>query len=136
MESPVPAVRLIVADDEGRVLVLRRANSDYGMGGWCLPGGKVDYGETVEDTVRKELQEETALVCKSARFLFFQDSLPLEPGRMHCINFYFECRVDGEIRLNDESSEAAWIRAEDLERFELVFRNDEGLKRYWSSPGS
>ena len=132
MEFPVPTVRLIVVDDEGRVLLLRRANADYGLGRWCLPGGKVDYGETVENTVAKELQEETALACKSARFLFFQDSLPLEPGRMHCINFYFECRADGEIHLNDESSEAAWIRAEDLGRFELVFRNDEGLRRYWS----
>ena len=41
-----------------------------------MPGGKIDYGETVEQAARKELREETALECIAARFLFHQDSLP------------------------------------------------------------
>jgi len=123
---------LIVTNHDGRVLLLRRAAAEYGNNAWCLPGGKVDYGDTVEGTVAKELQEETGLRCEEAKFLFYQDSPAIQPGKMHCINFYFECRATGEIQLNAESSEAVWIGPEDLDRFEVVFRNDEGVKRYWS----
>ena len=129
---PVPVVRLIVRDREGKVLILRRAATAYGEGAWCLPGGKVDYGETVEQAVAKELREETTLSCETARLLFYQDSLPPEPGGMHCINMYFECRVTGEVVLNPESSASAWIGPDELGRYEIAFRNDEGLRRYWS----
>jgi 8-oxo-dGTP pyrophosphatase MutT (NUDIX family) len=91
----------------------------------------VDYGDTVEETVRKELREETSLTCTSVKFLFFQDSLPLEVGKMHCINLYFECTVTGEILLNEESSEFAWIGPSDITRYQIAFRHDLGLMRFW-----
>lgn len=128
---PIPAVRLIVTDDAGRILILRRSNTRHGADLWCLPGGKVDYGDTVDDAVRKELKEETGLDCVEARFLFYQDSLPLTPGTMHCINFYFACRTSGEVALNEESSAFRWIGQEELAATPLAFRNGEGLERYW-----
>ncbi len=128
---PCPVVRLIIADSAGKVLILQRQNTMHAGGRWNLPGGKVDYGRIVEDEVRKELLEETSLECTSARFLFYQDSLPLKPGGMHCINLYFECAARGSIRLNEESSKYVWIGPADLKSYRLTFRNDEGLKRYW-----
>jgi mutator protein MutT len=130
---PVPVVRLIVTDAQGRVLILRRQSTGHALGQWCLPGGKVDYGATVEQAVRAELKEETGLDCLEAKFLFYQDSLPPEPGMMHCINLYFRCRTTGDLVLNRESSECAWIGPEQLADYALVFRNDEGLERYWQS---
>jgi len=65
-------------------------------------------------------------------FAVYQDSLPQAPGRMHCLNLYFECAAEGEVALNDESVEAAWISREDVPRFHLSFKNDEGLARYWA----
>jgi hypothetical protein len=50
---------------------------------------------------------------------------------MHCINLYFECRVSGTIKLNEESDEYAWIGREDIEKYDIAFRNDEALTRYW-----
>ena len=128
---PVPVVRLIIADSAGKVLILQRQNNMQAGGQWNLPGGKVDYGRIVEDEVRKELLEETSLECTSARFLFYQDSLPLKPGGMHCINLYFECAARGSIRLNEESSQYAWVGPEDMKNYKVTFRNDEGLVRYW-----
>ena len=129
---PVPVVRAIIPDANGRVLIVRRQGGAYGSGRWCLPGGKVDYGETVEQALAKELREETALECTSAHFLFYQDSLPLAPGTMHGVNLYFVCTVAGTIALNAESSEYGWIGPDDLERHALVFRHDEALRRYWA----
>jgi 8-oxo-dGTP diphosphatase len=125
-------VRLIVPDASGRVLILRRAPGTTDGGRWCLPGGKLDYGDTVEQAAIRELQEETSLRGTKLRFLFYQDSLPQAPGRMHCLNLYFECAAEGEVALNDESVEAAWISREDVPRFHLSFKNDEGLARYWA----
>ena len=130
-EYPVPVVRIIIADESGRVLILKRSVTEYAPGQWCLPGGKVDYGDTVEQTVRRELLEETALQCTDARFLFYQDSLPLEPGKMHAINLYFECTVKGSIALNEESTDCTWIDSAALEDYSLVFRNDLALRQYW-----
>jgi 8-oxo-dGTP diphosphatase len=129
--KPVAAVRLIVRDDSRRVLLLRRALGTTGGGMWCLPGGKVDYGDTVEQAAERELVEETSLRAVGLRFLFYQDSLPYGPGKMHCINLYFECDAEGEVALNDESIEAAWIGPGDLPQYEITFRHDEALERYW-----
>jgi 8-oxo-dGTP pyrophosphatase MutT (NUDIX family) len=128
---PVPIVRLIVMNEAGKVLLLRRSNAAYGDGLWCLPGGKVDYGELVEDACRKELSEETGIECQSPRFLFFQNSLPPSIEGMHCINLYFECRATSSVKLNRESSDFAWIGPDDLDGFDIAFRNDEALLRYW-----
>jgi 8-oxo-dGTP diphosphatase len=128
---PIPVARLIIKNTRGEVLILRRAESEYATGSWCLPGGKVDYGDTVEQSATRELQEETSLVCNSLRFLFYQDSLPLKPGGMHCVNLYFECAVSGNIVLNQESSHFAWIGPSDFKNYEIAFRNDVALIRYW-----
>ena len=104
-------------------------------GSWCLPGGKADYGETVEQAVVREVREETALECSDVRFLFYQNSLPYEAGGMHCLNLYFECAFSGTLALSDESSDFAWISEADLCRYDLVFRHGEGLLRYWTERG-
>jgi 8-oxo-dGTP diphosphatase len=132
---PISVARLIIPNAGGDVLILRRGGSTHAEGSWCLPGGKVDYGDTVEESAARELVEETSLTCDSLRFLFYQDSLPPVPGTMHCINLYFECAVSGQIELNDESSQYTWVSPTDLEKFSLAFRNDEALRRYWEERG-
>jgi 8-oxo-dGTP diphosphatase len=129
-DFPVVAIRAIITDEAGRILLLRRGKSEYGAGEWCLPGGKVDYGQRVEDAVAREVFEETQLKVVEAKFLFYQDSLALKTGGMHCVNMYFECRVQGEIVLNPESSEYAYVAPADLKNYHIVFRNDEGIGSY------
>jgi 8-oxo-dGTP diphosphatase len=133
---PVPVVRIIVPDSSGRVLILQRATDSTDGGRWCLPGGKIDYGDTIEQAAARELVEETSLRSTSLRFLFYQDTLPPAPGRMHCINLYFLCAAEGEVVLNEESIAAAWIGPEDFPRFDLSFGNDEALLRYWKESAS
>lgn len=131
LTQPVPTVRVIVTGVDGKILILRRALHSTCGGLWCLPGGKVDYGDTIEEAVARELQEESGLCAVDLSFLFYQDSLPTAPGLMHCINFYFRCRANGELKLNDESVEFAWIGQDDLSRYVIAFRNDEALVRFW-----
>ncbi len=133
---PVPIVRAIVPDPEGRILLLKRDDTAHGLGGWCLPGGKIDLGQTMEEALARELAEETELRLAAAEFLMVQDSLPPGPGGMHCINIYFVCRAEGETRLNRESSQLAWVGSGDLDRYRIVFRNDEAIRRHFGRAGS
>ncbi len=133
-DFPVTTVRLIVRNSDNEVLILRRPEGSHSAGGWCLPGGKVDFGDTVEHTVAKELHEETSLRCTNTRFLFYQDSLPGEESEMHVINLYFECEAKGKIQLNEESSDSTWISKDDMSAYNMVFRNGKGLRRYWELP--
>lgn len=128
---PVPAARLIVVDSENRVLLLKRQNTDYGSGMWCLPGGKVEYGQTVEEAATSELAEETSLEATSLDFLSYQDNVPEKPGEMHCINFYFKCVASGSVKLNEESSDYRWILASEIANYKIVFRNDDALRSFW-----
>lgn len=128
---PIPAVRAIIEDNQGRVLILRRANTQFGEGSWCLPGGKIDYGQRVEEAMAAEIREELSVQLVHADFLFYQNSLSPEQGGPHFINFYFRCSVSGDILLNEESSELAWVGLPDLDRYPLVFRNDEAIRRYF-----
>lgn len=130
-QYPIPSVRAIIVDDQNRVLLLRRKASSQGGGQWCLPGGKVDYGQRVEDTVAREIAEETSLNCITSTFLFYQDSLPLTPGGMHCINFVFQCAVDGNLILNEESTDFAWVSDNQYTNYDIAFRNADILTHFF-----
>jgi 8-oxo-dGTP diphosphatase len=127
---PVPVVRILVQEEAGRILILRRL-SNTAKGSWCLPGGKIDYMEKAEQAARRELYEETSLQCSGMEFLFYQDSPPYDKIGMHCINLYFKCNPEGVIKLNSESGQYAWIKAEDMDKYKIAFRNDDALRMYW-----
>lgn len=55
----VAAAGIIVTDERGRILLQRRGDD----GSWGIPGGALELGETLEDTARRELFEETNLVA-------------------------------------------------------------------------
>lgn len=128
---PMPVVRALLVNPEGKVLLLKRANTAWGAGEWCLPGGKVDYGQTVREAAQREILEETSLDVHALRFFYYQDSLPPEPGGMHCINFYFIGSVDTDPILNGESSSYMWIGAGELSALAIAFRNDEAIVKYF-----
>ena len=55
--SIVPSVNVVVADDNGRVLLIHRTDNDN----WALPGGAMDFGETLSDAAVRETLEETGI---------------------------------------------------------------------------
>ena len=128
-QRPVVAIRVFATDAQNRILLLRRANSEYGEGQWCLPGGKLDYGDTPEGTVAKELVEETGLGAEEIAFLFYQNSPPLQPGKMHCVNLYFRCTAVGAVTLNEESSASIWVTLEEALGYKPVFGAEAAIRR-------
>ncbi len=124
---------MIIRDYHNRILFLQRANTRHGRSHWCLPGGKVDFGFTVDDAVVKELKEETNLDCRESRFLFFQENVPQKFDDEHYVVLYFFCTASGEIHLNGESSDYRWIALQDLDLYDIAFRNDDAVKKYFEN---
>ena len=71
---------------------------------------------------------------ETARFLFYQDSLPFEPGGMHCLNMYLEMPMPGNAapRVRGGQSLLDWPGG-NLAKFQMVFRGDAGLAIYWAA---
>ncbi|MFI0987113.1 NUDIX hydrolase [Streptomyces exfoliatus] len=112
----LPGVSAVVFDDEGRVLLGRRADN----GRWAIVGGIVEPGEQPADCAVREVYEETAVRCEVERIVLVETlSKPVVyPNGDECqfMDVTFRCRaVGGEARVNDdESTDVRWFDVDDL----------------------
>ena len=104
--NPVPTVDIIIEieDDGGKVgiVLIRRKNDPLG---WAIPGGFVDYGETLEQAAAREAREETGLEIKGLR-QFHTYSDPRRDPRRHTIATVFIARGRGQLRAGDDAAAA------------------------------
>lgn len=121
--NPVPTVDAVIEHEGGVVLVLRKNPPN----GWALPGGFVDYGETVEQAVRREAMEETGLTLAGLR-MFSVYSDPGRDPRQHTITTVFTARGEGRLHAGDD---AAQVRVFDLDHLpETAFDHSHILDDY------
>ncbi|MBF9234986.1 NUDIX hydrolase [Microvirga alba] len=113
---PVPAVIAVIVH-EGQTLLVRRANPpDAGL--WGFPGGKIEYGETVEEAALRELFEETAVEADAQGVITTLDILDRSDDgalRQHFILIAVRCRwLSGQPEAGDDALEARWFPIADL----------------------
>lgn len=104
-KNPAPTVDIIIeiksASGKGIVLISRK-NPPYG---WAIPGGFVDYGESLEDAAIREAKEETSLDVKLIR-QFHTYSDPSRDPRGHTISTVFIAVAEGKPIGCDDAAEA------------------------------
>lgn len=132
IRRPIPIVRVLVVNSHGQVLVIQRAPDTTDGNRWCLPGGKVDYGETVEQAAGRELQEETGIEASGLLFMFYRDSLPETPESQHYLQFYLTCSSDRDPALNCESIAFRWITLRDIHSIDIAFGDDQAIARFFA----
>ena len=124
--NPVPTVDAII-EIGGKIVLIERRNPPHG---WALPGGFVDYGETLEDAVRREAFEETGLRI-TLKGQFHTYSKPDRDPRLHTISTVFLATAEGCPTGGDDALQAAVFDPQDLPA--LVFDHRDILNDYYSS---
>jgi 8-oxo-dGTP diphosphatase len=122
--SPSPTVDIIIELPQGIVLI-RRANPPLG---WALPGGFVDYGESLEAAARREALEETGLTVELLGQLHTYSD-PRRDPRQHSISTVFVAWATGTPKAADDARSLEIFRPEDLPR-ELAFDHAAILADY------
>ena len=98
-KNPVPTVDIIIRV-KGGIILIERKNPPYG---WALPGGFVDYGESLEQAAVREAKEETSLDVDIIR-QFHSYSDPSRDARLHTITTVFIAVSDGKPEAADDAS--------------------------------
>ncbi len=107
---------VLIVDSLDRLLLLKRSDNDC----WGVPGGAVEPGETVEESARREVQEETGLKLAGMTLLDVfsgQELFYVYPNGDKIYNItvaYLSRRAGGQIRLNAEHSAWDWFEAGNL----------------------
>ena len=124
-DRPFLAVSGAIIKD-GRVLIVRRASSPM-LGLYTLPGGVVEAGETLEEALLREIEEETALKIEPVALAGYRDAIFRDKDNRverHFVIMAFAARwISGEPKLNEELHDFHWLKPEELR----TLKTTEGL---------
>jgi len=123
--SPTPTVDIIIEIPLKGIVLIQRANPPLG---WALPGGYVDYGESLEAAACREALEETGLKVELLGQLHTYSD-PRRDPRRHNISTVFVARALGTPKAADDARSLEIFRLEDLPQ-EMAFDHAEILADY------
>ena len=126
-KNPTPTVDIIIEIDNTIVLI-KRKNAPFG---WAIPGGFVDYGESLEDAAIREAYEETTLEIDLIK-QFHTYSNPSRDPRQHTISTVFIAKAKGTPIGADDASEAKLFSKKDLPK-KIAFDHNAILSDYFSN---
>lgn len=120
----------VLVNDHGEILLLRRArDDDFAPGLWGLPGGHIHAGETPDETIHRELAEETGVeenaLALQRRVGPVRDTLY---GGVFEIHLYLFRWKGGPLTLNHEHDALAWVTREAYRSYAVVDGVDEDLR--------
>jgi 8-oxo-dGTP diphosphatase len=124
--NPLPTVDIII-EVGGGIVLIERKNPPHG---WAIPGGFVDYGESLEAAAVREAEEETSLKVQLIE-QFYTYSDPRRDPRHHTISTVYIATAQGEPKSGDDAK-AAKIFFEGQLPKPLVFDHHQILSDYFT----
>ena len=128
--NPAPTVDIIIelVDKPSRPIVLiERKNEPFG---WAIPGGFVDYGESIESSAIREAKEEVSLDVELVE-QFYVYSDPTRDPRQHTLAIVFIATAKGEPVAADDAKNLGIFHQWDLPQ-NLCFDHDRIMEDYWN----
>jgi len=108
-QFPEPTVGAMIFNPDGKLFLMK--THKWGNK-YAIPGGHVELGETLIDSLKREIKEETNLDIHHIRFLCFQEFIYDDAfwEKRHFIFFDYVCETDStDVILNDEAQEYIWV---------------------------
>jgi ADP-ribose pyrophosphatase YjhB (NUDIX family) len=126
--NPIPTVDIIIEIESKGIVLIKRKNPPHG---WALPGGFVDYGESLEEAAVREAKEETDLDVKlTEQFHTYSD--PERDTRHHSISTVYIAKAKGTPQAKDDADEIGIFNDTSLPD-EIAFDHRSILKDYFKS---
>ena len=125
-QNPIPTVDIIIEIESRGFVLIKRKNPPYG---WAIPGGFVDYGESLEEAAIREAKEETNLDVTLAR-QFHTYSDPKRDSRHHSISTVFIAKTKGKPQAKDDALEIGIFTESNLPD-EIAFDHRSILSDYF-----
>jgi len=97
--NPLPTVDIVIELEGKGIVLIQRGKEPHG---WAIPGGFVDYGESLEEAAKREALEETSLDVELVRQLGAYSALDRDP-RHHAISVVFLAKARGEPEAKDDA---------------------------------
>lgn len=116
----------IIIEVDGGIVVIERSNPPFG---WALPGGFVDYGESLEEAAAREAKEETGLSLTDLR-QFHTYSRPDRDPRFHTVSTVFLAKAKGKPKAGDDAAKIQVVPLEKIGAVKLAFDHQEILSQY------
>ena len=117
-----------ILEKDNKVLMIKRKGDTF-KGHLAMPGGYVDYGETVEAAVIREAKEELNLDVTPKAILGVYSGKKRDP-RGAIISIVFICDFKGQPRAGDDASDFEWLDLKNLEKEKLAFDHKQILTHY------
>jgi len=127
-KNPIPTVDIIIEIESKGIILIKRKNPPFG---WAIPGGFVDYGESLEEAAIREAKEETNLEVKLIR-QFHTYSDPKRDPRHHSISTVYIAKGKGKPKAKDDALEIGIFNELNLPD-EIAFDHRSILKDYFKS---
>ncbi len=124
--NPVPTVDIIIEIKRRGIVLIRRRNPPFG---WAIPGGFVDYGESLEDAAVREALEETSLHVTRLRQMHTYSKPDRDPRR-HTITTVFTARATGKPRAAYDAADIGIFTRHCLPE-PIAFDHKEIIKDYY-----
>ena len=127
---PITGTSIVPVLPDGRVVLVQRRDN----GKWSIPGGMIDWGESISSSVQRELLEETGLNLVQIRRLVGVYSDPTRDPRFHSICILVEAAVEGEINVQDtlEVMDARAFSPHEIPLGQLSHDHDRQVQDYLS----
>jgi 8-oxo-dGTP diphosphatase len=108
------AVGAVIEDDGGRILLVKhkQERGGYWQGKWICPGGELEFGEEIEEGIKREVKEETNLEVDLVTPLVPFDRIVKVDGKtsLHVIYIDYVARlIGGELKVGSDAGEALWV---------------------------
>jgi len=121
---------VIICNDK---ILLEKRESEPGRGKWSIPGGLVELGENTEQTVIREVKEETNLKVEQPKLIDVVNNITVDENNKIKYQFvivdYFVKLKGGTLRAADDAAELRWVGFDEVEKYDLTSSFREFFQR-------
>lgn len=131
-KNPSLTTDIFIFDENENFILIKRKNEPY-KNYWALPGGFVDYGESVENAAIREALEETSINVKLDKLIGVYSDPSRDP-RGHTVSVTYSARGNmNEMKADDDACDINIFTRKDLEKINLAFDHEKIINDCFNS---